>query len=149
MLNEDILDAVKKNLPAVAATELGKYIEQAEKDKNLLPQTKAELDSYKAKYSAIEKELAHYLALNLRKENIDEQERNLRVVLADAKATEAERRSKDIFDLVGVVFKNPVVRQNLSGIYPLPQVRDNYGNAIGPMSGSMSLSGETETEGTK
>lgn len=118
-INLAITDAIQKELPSAVASELQKYIEEAEKNKSSM----GNLQDLNAKYfkelSDLRSNVDELTKLNLRKEGIDEQERNLKLEVANIKLVEAEKRAETIFVLVDRIFKNPVVTKTISGTTPV------------------------------
>ena len=141
-INKEMEEMIKKNLPEATATTLKKYIEEAEGNKKKLT-TNTELIDYNSKaILALNLELAELKnrvktegELVARERDVSDKENKLDVTLANLKVAEAEKRADAIYNLAGIVFKNPSFTRAIS----------RSGVAIKSIPGGNDSHNETET----
>lgn len=132
-LNDEITQAIQKNLPAAVAGELKLYLAQAEKDKEAIEALKNKVSKLEEQnkngqraYDELEGKYKTLADLKLRDDSISERERNLEVTLANHKVNAAEGRANVIQSLVETIFKNPVTRRSIQKV---DHVTSNYNQA--------------------
>jgi hypothetical protein len=150
-MNDEITQAIQKNLPAAVAGELKSYLAQAEADKEQIVRLSDKVAQLrqaceigdKALKDAQEK-LAAHVAIDKRLAEVTEKENRLAVTLAEARASAAERRAEDIHALVGTVFKNPTVKRSLYENQGMnQQYNSQTGGTIAVPNGTTTITEET------
>jgi uncharacterized protein YydD (DUF2326 family) len=114
-ISSAVSEAINKELPNAVAQELKAFIERANKDASrneFLEDQVKELEKNKKELSV---EVQDLRALQLRKSELDEKERGMKVEMAELKVEEAEKRAELAYNLVDRVFKNPVVKKQAFG----------------------------------
>lgn len=114
-INEAVQEAIAKNLPSAVAVELQSYISLAEKNKEVLAQTKHRAETFEKENEKIKEENERLKKLELVKEELDRRERNMDLTLAKAETVEANKRSDKIFELVHALVRNPVHVRSMTG----------------------------------
>lgn len=139
-ISQSVQDAINKELPSMVAGELRDYIAQAEQWKrdsasraDQVTALMAELSATKAKLDELKQLKLDSEALDKRKLELDEQQREMKVVMAELKVHEAISRSNDIFNLVDRLFRNVEVKRSLAGNMPYytPPTGQGSGGFIG------------------
>lgn len=125
-LSTEIQKAIKEQLPNMVAIELETYIKQAEVDKINLITAKAAAEALDRQVSNLQEKLGQLEALELTQGKlnaervvIEEDKRNLRVTLAEARAEAAQAGKSDIYNLVHGLFRNIEFRKNLKESVPI------------------------------
>lgn len=121
MVEKEIEEIIKKNLPAQVGEVLKTRLEQAERDTNTVKRQLEQIISKTATIVELEKTIADYKQfdernskLEVREKAVAEKERNYKVFEAELKLNEAEKRTNDAVNFVGMVFKSPVFRKTVS-----------------------------------
>lgn len=112
-LSEDVKKAIEKDLPNLVGKELQKYITEAEDLKATYSNLLEENTRTRKLVDAQEQELAMLRGLNLSRLELAEKERDLKVVLAEAKAANSELLVRQAFDMVGMVFRNQTISKTI------------------------------------
>ena len=120
-INKEMEEVIKKNLPEATASTLKKYLEEAEDNKKKLTTAYLEVEAYVKKVVALDKEIG-YLKTQVKTENelvarektVFDKENKLEVTLANLKVAEAEKRADAVYNLAGIVFKNPSFTRAIS-----------------------------------
>lgn len=117
-MEQEIKDIITKQLPAQVGEVLRVRLEQAEKDAAKLTQLDALLTEERTKLEAANKriaetgaELAAHVKLAEREAACSKRENGLELELAKTRVINAEKGRDDLFNLMGVVFRNPVVKE--------------------------------------
>lgn len=121
-LKEDILSLIKKSLPELAAGELKNYIEESEKSKKdfkvvqeqlidtkakLLEEAKLRQESETRSSQAVNILLREStLLINERQLELEQLKFKITIQLEELKVKEAEKRSDNLFTLMGLLCKN-------------------------------------------
>ena len=115
-MKQDILDAIKKNLPEMVAGELKEHLENYDVLEINVKKLEDQLETLTTLNKNLEKENVKLKKLNIRSEELDKKEmevnaekRNLKVTMAELKAEEANKRSSQLYTLVDKVFGHPNV----------------------------------------
>ena len=117
-MTEEIKAIIEKSLPAQVGEILKQTLEKGKKDE-------AELKATVIAYDNARKEIEKHLAkindykqfdernskLEARENAVSEKERNQKVFEAELKLAEAEKRTTDATNFVGMVFKSPIYRK--------------------------------------
>lgn len=150
-LSAELQESIKKNLPHMVGEELQKVLADGVQAKADLEDTTRRLGDEIRKtkqqendYNRLENECKGLRSLKLRKEDLDEQERNQKVVLLEANVTNESRLSKQAFDMVSLVFRNSEVRRSLNTSVPVTQTQPG-----GYSTTSTHYTHETTSEETK
>lgn len=121
-MDEQIKEIIERQLPAQVGEVLRKRLEQAELDAHDLATVKGQRDSYKAerdqKQATIDRldlNLKKHGELAAREEAVTKREQAIDLEIAKARAENAERSKGDLFNLVGLVFKNQIVKEEVFG----------------------------------
>lgn len=117
-MEKEIEEIIKKNLPAQVGETLRKTLEQGEKYKVELDATVHSFECERKKVVALESRIDEYKKsdernskLEARETAVSEKERNQKVFEAELKLAEAEKRTTDATNFVGMVFKSPIYRK--------------------------------------
>lgn len=115
-LSNELQESIQKNLPTMVGEELKKVLQKAEDDAQTVAVLNLKLEEAVKNIRILEKDnkeqedicdqLRH---LNVRKEVLDNQERNLKLQIAEAKVVNSEAMAKQAFDMVSLVFRNTTV----------------------------------------
>ena len=110
-LSKDIEEAIKKNLSESVATELRKYLEDAEQTKKALVVANNDLDAVKERYNksidervALERKLSTFKDIENRENNLKAAEKHL--ALSELSLKKEEEKVKMMFSLCEIVFRN-------------------------------------------
>jgi len=117
-MKEELKKLIEQNLPAMAAGEMAKFIEQAEKEKEELKKIKVTLSQVLDSNKTFEKELSVLrsnedkvaglsLQLKAKEETLRDKEINLKVSELEYKLKAEEKSKLDIFNLVNTFVANP------------------------------------------
>jgi hypothetical protein len=116
-MNIEIQEAIKKSLPQQVGEALKQRLEQADKDskeikelKNTIAKIQGERITLQSKVTEYEKLDERNLKLTERENLVSQQERELKLTIADLKLAEAEKRNVDMVNLTALVFKSPVYK---------------------------------------
>lgn len=122
-------ELITANFPAIQATAMQEYVEQAEKDKSKLTTleaslnaVRAERDEQAAEIKRLELRVRDLVPYKTKSDEVDEKARDLRVEMAELKVAEAEKRVGEINGLVTTIFMNSNVRRSVSTIGTTPLV---------------------------
>lgn len=118
-ISDRVKEAIQKDLPSLVGSELQQFIAEAEKTKILYESLNAEHQNKLKLLSVVEAELVQLRLLKFCKEELDEQERNMKVVLAEAKVEAANEKAKQAYDLVYAVFRNPITIETKNQSIPV------------------------------
>ena len=118
---KEMEEVIKKNLPEATASTLKKYIEEAEENKRKLTANTAAADYNTKAILALNVEIAELkdrvkteTELVSREKVVSDKENKLEVTLANLKVAEAEKRADAVYNLAGIVFKNPSFTRAIS-----------------------------------
>ena len=143
-LEQDLQEAIKKNLPAQAAGELKKFIEEAEETKieladkqELLKNTRENLENERK----VNQEMAAKLitqqemdkreqACTKREEEVTIRERDIKLELAQNEINMLNAKNQNTHELVSKVFGHPSVTVNNSSTREVMGQVDEYGNTV-------------------
>ncbi len=117
-MKEELKELVAKHLPSLAAGEMSKYIEQAEKDKKTLSEIESLYKDKVQDYSQLNLKYNLLIGqaksveekgveLNIKETNLKDREFNLKVAELEYKLTTQEKAKLDIFNLVNTFVSNP------------------------------------------
>lgn len=133
-LSNEIQEATQKQLPNMVASELQAFIKAAEEDRERLEKARISNALYEERIREQQTENARLRELELdagaviaAQQQVAEDRRDLKVVLAEAKATAATEKCATVIDLVRSLFRNTEYRKTMNGGESTP-VRDQYGN---------------------
>jgi hypothetical protein len=125
-INDAITKAIQENLPAATAGELNKFITQAEATKrdldhykNLVETKDVEIQQYKAENEHLKNVAKVYGDLNTREKAIIAAEVNLKLIISEHKAIEAEKRADAIYKLAEKAFGNRAITKMVSTSVPV------------------------------
>lgn len=118
-LSEAVKNAINAELPNQVANELKIYIQETEGAKAEATLVNKKYNDLNSEYRALDNKYQELFKLNLRKEELDERERNLKVETAGVFAKESEKRADMIFSLVDRIFRNSEVKRTLTGNVPV------------------------------
>lgn len=141
-LEQDLKEAIKKNLPAQAAGELKKFIEEAEQTKSDLEDTKEVLESTRKKLAQerkINQDMSEKLVkqqemdkreedCTKREEEVSIRERDIQLELAQNEINMLNAKNQNTHELVAKVFGHPSVTVNNSSSREVMGEVDEYGN---------------------
>ena len=128
-MKQEIVDVIEKNLPSTVGTVLRARLEQADHYEKLVEKLEGELKdqrevsfNYSKQIEMLKAQLAQHDSLADREEKVHERERAIDLTVALTRAENAERSKADLFQLVGMVFKSPVVKESVmtNGKIPVP-----------------------------
>lgn len=129
-IEQKIQEAIEANLPAQVGETLKKRLEQAQNDaeeveslRRKLSLSRAAEDRLTAEVDGLKKDLLRHAELSEREKTVAARENKLEVVMAQRDKTAAEDKCNALFSLVGTIFKNTVVRENVCESLS----RNNYG----------------------
>lgn len=135
MIENDLLEIVKKNLPESQVQVISKLCE----DSKQLETAQQQLENYKTEVVRLSTrvcDLENKVSL-LSSENemlkkaayeVEEKERNIAVYVAELQRDEAEKRSDSLFTLVDKVFGNKVIMETVSKDICNSDMYDNNGH---------------------
>lgn len=125
-LSNEIQDAIKKNMPNMVATELQEFIARAEKNNIEVKSAKITIDKLNEDIKIKDKTIKNLEALkhsstilDAKEEMLKDQERNLKVILAEAKTKAAESAKADIYTLVHGLFRNTEYKKQIAESTPV------------------------------
>lgn len=137
MLSEDIQKAIEKNLPAEMSKILSDIIKDAEVNRGLVAEltklgaekdkTIKNLSELNVQYVADRKRLTDF---DDRLKELEEKERNLKVYKAELQRDEALKRADEQNNLIGQLFKSPIVRRIASQADTFGETYNNNGKVI-------------------
>ena len=120
-ITKELEEIIKKNLPEATASTLKKYLEEAEENKKKLTANTVLVDNSTKAIVALNVEIAGLRdrvktegELVARERAVSDKENKLEVILANLRAVEAEKRADAIYNLAGIVFKNPSFTRSVS-----------------------------------
>lgn len=154
-LNDDVSDAIRKNLPEVAANELKKFIDQAQRTADELNSARNDLTRVRAELKTAQEALSEHRSLENKltemksqRDDLDKRELQLRHDTAMNRALVAEAELKGGMHVMGLVFRNATVSQTVLGTIPVPvegQAPSQYNNGCPGHVSSGGISTTTET----
>jgi hypothetical protein len=113
-MNEEILEVIRKNLPAQVGETLREVLEKGQKDAEkvaILSEEKSKCNDEIKSLNKIIREFdskeSKYNDLTLRENALLEEQRNLKIKLLEFQNKELEKRTTDMFTLVSLLVKNP------------------------------------------
>lgn len=113
-ISESLQKAIQENLPQLVGTELQQFIQDANRTSELYAKLKQENESLRDWRDKAAKQIDGLEKLQLRKEILDEKERDLKVAVAESKADNSQALAKQAFEMVSLVFHNPIVTKLIS-----------------------------------
>ena len=133
-INSDIEDAIKKNLPAAVGEALQSELAELKRLRSVeetLKELREAFGALKTHNSVLQTKVQrdedYLVALRV----LEERERNLKVVIAESRANNAETRVGDMKELIGMLFKGPLITKTLTGNLPAgvqqPSQYSSYG----------------------
>jgi hypothetical protein len=139
-LHEDVAESIRKNLPEVAAAELKKFIDEAQKTAQRLAIKENELKVASAKVGELTNQLSEHRTLDeklkeieTKNKDLEARELALRLSTADNKALVAEGRLASAMEVMGLVFRNQTISQSILGTVPVA-VEGQKANQYNPCS---------------
>lgn len=155
-MTEDLLSSINEEIKKHLPQQLG---ETLQKELARLKQVEAQLldandrvarltvnlAAKDTRIQALESAVAAHGALDKRFLEVSQRENKADLLEKDVACAEARR--KDIFDLVGMVFRAPVVMENLLGKLPVP-VQGSPSNQYGPGSPGFVMQGDVSVTRT-
>lgn len=121
-LEQEIKDAIAKQLPAQVGDVLRSRLEQAQKDAEDLSVVKDRFEVLRNENAELRKQLARESAkllahgeLEKREAEVTKRENKLAVELAEARAKNSETSTAALFNLMQIVFKNPTIKEQVFG----------------------------------
>jgi hypothetical protein len=131
MINQDILESIRNNLPAIAGDLILQELEELKELRNIELKWKSEsaqkqtlkdeIETYKRKCQTQDE-------INTKLKDIETRERNLKVLLLEHSLTEAKQRTAAIEQLVSLIFRHPVTTRQITGQMPCGIVPGTNGN---------------------
>jgi hypothetical protein len=122
MINQDILDTIKKNLPAIAGEMLLSELEELKRLKDIERKWKdqhTEAQNLKHQLDLARTRLDSQAEIDKKLLDIEMREREMKVKLLEKGLEEANKRADAITTLVSQIFRNPVVTKQLTGNIPV------------------------------
>lgn len=130
-ISEEMMQLVKKNLPEYVGVELKTFIEEANKNKQLLENLRLDFGKQTEELNKAKVELAVVLRDNaslkakdeevsLKEKDLTERERLLEITILTQKLEGMTAQRDAIKGLVDVAFRNPAIRQRVYGSVPVP-----------------------------
>ena len=120
-INKEMEEVIKKNLPEATAVTLKKYIEEAEENKRRLAACDFVIEKNNNIINTLNKQIVTLTGqvkmeseLISREKTVFDKENKLEVTLANLKVAEAEKRADAVYNLAGIVFKNPSFTRAIS-----------------------------------
>ena len=120
-ITKELEEVIKKNLPEATASTLKKYLEEAEENKKKLTANTVLVDNSTKVIGALNVEITELRGrvktegeLVARERAVSDKENKLEVTLANLKTIEAEKRADAVYNLAGIVFKNPSFTRTIS-----------------------------------
>jgi hypothetical protein len=149
MINQDILDTIKKNLPAIAGEMILSELEELKRLKDIESKWKSQYtdaQNLKHQLDLANTRLDSQVEINKKIADIELRERELRVKLLEKGLEEANKRADMVLSLVTTIFRNPVVTKKIDGYLPAGvQQPSQYNSCATPLTGSISTT-EVHTE---
>lgn len=140
MISNEIQDAIKKNLPNMVATELQDFIKKALETAEILKNAQNRLAVLEKELEGCGVENARLKVLELtsseldgRKQALDDQERNMKVTLADMRAAAAENKAEALYNIAHGLVRNTEYKKNLQNIQPMSHFYNNGSGGISSM----------------
>jgi len=137
VLSKELNEAINKNLPHMVGEELKSVLAKAELDANDLATTKATLEvrdklikEQKQDIGELSGKISKLEALVARKEAVEERERNLRVTLSEQSVLNEREKTKQMFDILGLVFRNQQLMRSTLSNTPVPYQTGSAGGCI-------------------
>jgi hypothetical protein len=141
MLLEDLKEVIRKSLP----TAIGEELQSELKELARLRVLHTEHKELSVRYDALTERLAKYQDLDSATAKLASEKEahriavsDLRVAIAENAVKEAEKRANVVTDLVGMIFKSPVMTKVTTGNIPVGV--GGYGNGAGYVSSQNPLS---------
>lgn len=151
-IKESIKKAIQENLSSVVAGELADYITKAEDDKLVLQRLQERCQKLSNDYDSLvitNKKLETLVKkeedLVIREEALKNSELNLKVLIAEEKTKEAEKRADGIYRLAETVFKNRSLTNNKNESVPV-YVPYQGGGGFHENRNSYSVTTQSDTE---
>lgn len=126
-LADGVAQVISERMPEVAATELKKFIERAERTADELNIARADLERTRIERDRMQSELKEHRSLDTKLDEIktktsDLEKRELQLALSTAenRALVAEGRLDTGMKVMELVFRNTTVSQRILGTVPLP-----------------------------
>jgi hypothetical protein len=121
MINQDILDTIKKNLPAIA----GEMILEELKELNRLKGVEEQLNKEKLISRELLKAQEQYKSLHEERRELDLKGKKLERdqdlldnTVLKIRLEEATKRSDSVLELVKLIFRSPIVTREVTGSLP-------------------------------
>lgn len=149
-LQQEISDAISRDLPNQVGGTLRKLLDEGEKDANKVTDLTQRLDQFSISFSNLREEkekiwdkLIAAEALLEKYEDFELRQRNLLLEIAEIKQKAAEANSEQLLTMVKLVFHSPVYSNSVysSGRVPVPVQNGDY-----PMSYEFNIATTTTTQ---
>ncbi len=125
-INQAITKAIEENLPSAVAGELAQYIKTSEDTKKALDRLKEDYEAIQSTNDTLRKEITafkdqqiKYVDFLTREKAVIIAENNLKVVIAEHKSIEAEKRADAIYKLAETAFKNRAITRMVQTSIPV------------------------------
>lgn len=142
-INEAITKAIQESLPAATAGELTKHLQEAKVTaeklkvaKDELSKSQGEIDKLNIRIKSLQAKDKKYVELNAREKAIIIAENNLKLVISEHKAIEAEKRADAVYKLAETAFKNRSITRMISTQIPVYHSYPGGGGSYSSQAGS-------------
>lgn len=120
-MEQEILDLIKRQLPEHVGSALRERLVQADKDAEAVKAQAEKLKQYSDNVRGLGEQVGKLLSvvgdkavLDLREKDIEKRERDLELTLARNAYKESEESRQQLFQLIGLVFKNPIYKETIA-----------------------------------
>lgn len=120
-MEQEIQDIISRQLPAQVGDVLRKRLEQADSDavkvKSLESEVRAIREQNVKQHNEIgelKSQIAMHHLLDVREAAATKREQSIELEICKARADNAERSKGELFNLVGLVFRNSIVKESIS-----------------------------------
>jgi hypothetical protein len=135
-MEEQVIELARKHLPEYVGKELREVISDRERLKAKVENQEIAINSFRSSQErlveaneSMQAQLSAHRDMDAKTSLLEERERNLEVALLKQKLECAAETNQKLFELVGLIFKSPIIKSEIHGNIPV-----SPGNGAYPVS---------------